>query len=188
MDQQVAVSGYKGQKAWYDAANQAQLHRCGSEPRGCRWATNPRCGNDVVPKELRYDPKTNPKGARPTIWDVSRAPHTAPIPRPALRCAPMTIPACNMAWPALNAGIITKAQFIDLNARIGGPGPRQQLCARAHPLPDESALKTTTYEVGTNLGGNGGLSSVPVIDFGSPTTTPRAITINGTASPFCARR
>ena len=163
MDQQVAVSGYKGQKAWYDAANQAQ--RTDAVPNrpdvdGYKSAV----WNDVVPKELRYDPKTNPKGARPTIWDVSRATYgTDPKTGFALRTYDNTGVQYGLA--ALNAGTITKAQFIDLNARIGGLD-RDNNYVPARTVADESALKTS-YEVGTNLGGNGGLASVPVIDFGS---------------------
>ena len=163
MDQQVAVSGYKGQQAWYDAANQAQ--RTDAVPgRDDIKGYNSAVWNDVVPKELRYDPKTNPKGARPTIWDVSKATYgTDPKTGFALRTYDNV--GVQYGLEALNAGVITPAQFVDLNAKIGGLD-RDDNYVPGRTKADISALKTT-YAVGTNLGGNGGLASVPVIDFGS---------------------
>ena len=95
VDQQVAVSGYKGQQAWYDAANQSQ--RTDPVPnRPDIKGYSSAVWNSIVPKDVRYDPVTNPKGIRPTIWDVSKATYV-PIPKLALPCAPSTIPVCNMA-------------------------------------------------------------------------------------------
>src|SRR5216684_7957968 len=66
--QKVAVSGYKGVQAWFDAANQSQR----TDPVPGR-VDVPGYGsavwNAAVPMELRYDPVTNPHGARPTVFD-----------------------------------------------------------------------------------------------------------------------
>jgi hypothetical protein len=163
MDQQVAVSGYKGQQAWYDAANQAQ--RTDAVPgRADVKGYNSAVWNDIVPQDVRYDPVKNPKGARPTIWDVSKATYgTDPATGFALRTYDNTGVQYGLA--ALNAGTITKAQFIDLNSKIGGVD-RDDNYVAGRTAADVSALKTS-YEIGTNLGGNGGLASIPIIDFGS---------------------
>ncbi len=117
-----------------------------------------------MPKELRYDPATNPKGIRPTIWDVSKATYgTDPKTGFGLRTFDNT--GVQYGLEALNAGTITPAQFIDLNAKIGGLD-RDDNYVPARTSADLSALKST-YELGTNLGANGGLSAIPIIDFGS---------------------
>jgi Tannase-like family of unknown function (DUF6351) len=63
IDQQVAVSGYQGRQAWYDAANQAQR----TDPVPGRIDVegyNSAVWNAVVPMELRYHPVTkSPRGA-----------------------------------------------------------------------------------------------------------------------------
>jgi hypothetical protein len=163
MDQQVAVSGYKGQQAWIDASNQAQ--RTDAVPgRADIKGYNSAVWNDIVPQDVRYDPVKNPKGARPTIWDVSKATYGVdPATGFALRTYDNTGVQYGLA--ALNAGTITKAQFIDLNNKIGGYD-RDDNYVATRTVADVSALKSS-YEVGATLGGNGGLSSIPIIDFGS---------------------
>jgi len=79
--EKVAVSGYQGVQALIDAANQAGR----TDPVPNR-ADIPGYLSAVwyslggawpilypTPVPLRYDPVTNPKGARPTIFDVSVA-------------------------------------------------------------------------------------------------------------------
>jgi len=69
-EQKVAVTGYKGMRAFTDAANQAG--RTDPVPgridveryRSASW-------NSVVPEALRYDPIENPHGARPTVYDAA---------------------------------------------------------------------------------------------------------------------
>jgi hypothetical protein len=161
--QEVAVSGYKGKQAWVDAANQAQ--RTDAVPgRADIKGYNSAVWNDIVPQDVRYDPVKNPKGARPTIWDVSKATYgTDPATGFALRTYDNSGVQYGLA--ALNAGTITKAQFIDLNSKIGGYD-RDDNYVAARTVADVSALKSS-YEVGATLGGNGGLASIPIIDFGS---------------------
>ncbi len=167
--QQVAVSGYKfsapplaGQQAWYDAANQAG--RTDPVPNRVDVAGYVSAvWNAVVPVDLRYDPVTNPSGARPTIWDVSQNIYgTDPATGFALRTYDNV--GVQYGLGALNAGTITKAQFLDLNANIGG-FDRDDNYVPARTVGDLSAL-TNSYEAGLNLSGGGGLASTPIIDFG----------------------
>ena len=161
--QQVAVSGYKGKQAWYDAANQAQ--RTDAVPgRADVKGYNSAVWNDIVPPEVRYDPVKNPKGARPTIWDVSKATYGVD-PKTGFGLRTYDNSGVQYGLQALNDGTITKAQFIDLNSKIGGYD-RDDNYVPARTVADVSALKSS-YAVGATMGGNGGLSAIPIIDFGS---------------------
>jgi hypothetical protein len=158
--QQIAVSGYESKEAWYQAANQAG--RTDPVPRrkdvvgyaSAVWSS-------AVPERLRYDPVSNPAGARPTIWDISKNIYG-------------TDQGTGAAWRvfdnvgvqyglyALNAGIISKAQFLDLNERIGGYD-RDDNYVSTRTTADEHAV-IEAYRSGAELGGSGGLASVPIVD------------------------
>jgi Tannase-like family of unknown function (DUF6351) len=160
--QQVAVSGYEGLQAWYDAANQAQ--RTDPVPnRPDIPGYSSAVWNPVVPVALRYDPVTNPHGARPTIFDVSR--NIYGVDREtgfALRAFDNVGVQYGLA--ALNNGVITKAQFLDLNQNIGGVDQDDNYIAE-RTQGSSSAIKHA-YQAGVNLGGGGGLKSILIIDFG----------------------
>jgi len=73
----------------------------------------------VVPMEARYDPVTNPTGVRATFWDgqvneFGIDPHTG-----FARSAYDNV-GIQYGLKALNAGDITKEEFLDLNEKIGG--------------------------------------------------------------------
>jgi hypothetical protein len=73
----------------------------------------------VVPLEVRYDPVTNPTGVRATFWDgqvnvFGTDPHTG-----FARSAYDNV-GIQYGLNALNAGHITKQEFLDLNEKIGG--------------------------------------------------------------------
>ena len=158
--QQVAVSGYQGKQAWIDAANQAQ--RTDPVPgRSDIAGYKSAVWSDMVPKNLRYDPKTNPKGARPTIFDVS---HNIYGVDPKTGYALRTFDNIGVQYglQALNAKGITPDQFLDLNEGIGGYDQD------ANYVPtrigaDTEALKRA-YQSGLILNGGAGLSSIPVLD------------------------
>jgi hypothetical protein len=158
--QQVAVSGYKGLKAFADAANQSA--RTDPVPgRADLPGYKSAVWNDVVPTSLRYDPKTNPKGARPTIYDHARNIYGVD---PATGFARRTFDNVGVQYglAALNAGAITPRQFLDLNAAIGGYDQDANY-APARAVGDSGALKRA-YQSGLELGGGGGLASIPVFD------------------------
>jgi hypothetical protein len=161
--QQVAVSGYQGLQAWYDAANQAQR----TDPVPGR-VDIPGYGsavwNPIVPMELRYHPVTNPRGARPTIFDVSRNIYGVdPDTGFALRAFDNV--GVQYGLQALNDGVITTTQFLDLNANIGGYDDDANYVS-SRTAGNAGAIRRS-YQSGVNLGGNGGLASIPIIDFGA---------------------
>jgi hypothetical protein len=168
-DQQVAVSGYHGVKALVDAANQAQ--RTDPVPgradlpgyQSARW-------NAAVPEAMRYHPVTNPRGARPTIFDVARNVYGV---NPATGAAqrPFDNVGVQYGLGALKAGAITVAQFLDLNARIGGVDQDANYIA-ARTIGDPGAIKRA-YQAGLSLGGSGGLASIPIFDNATSNETDR---------------
>jgi hypothetical protein len=158
--QQLAVSGYKSAKALLDAANQAGR----TDPVPGRADTpgyKSAAWSDVVPVALRYDPKTNPKGARPTIYDVARNVFGVD---PATGFARQTFDNVGVQYglAALNAGQITPQQFLDLNEAIGGYDQDANY-APARSVGDAGALKRA-YQSGLVLSGGGGLAAIPVFD------------------------
>jgi hypothetical protein len=158
--QQVAISGYKGLKAFADAANQAE--RTDPVPnRADIPGYKSAVWNDAVPVSLRFDPKTDPKGARPTIYDHARNVFGVD---PVTGFARRTFDNVGVQYglAALNTGVITAAQFLDLNAAIGGyDQDADYIPARA--VGDGGALKRA-YQSGLELSGGGGLASIPVFD------------------------
>lgn len=117
-----------------------------------------------LPAALRYDPTTNPTGARPTIFDVSVAIYGKDkTTGHALR--PYDNVGVQYGLNALNRGAISVSQFLDLNERIGGVDSDGNYIAQ-RTVGDADAIKRT-YQSGLLLGGNGGLASIPVLDMGA---------------------
>ncbi|MSO73143.1 MAG: hypothetical protein EXQ84_05980 [Rhodospirillaceae bacterium] len=158
--QQVAISGYKGIKAFIDAANQSQR----TDPVPARAdieGYNSAVWNPVVPAELRYDPVKNPRGARPTVYDASRNMYGVD-PKTGFALRVFDNVGVQYGLAALEAGLITPAQFLDLNERIGGTDNDANYIA-ARTVGDEVAIKRA-YQSGLQLGGNGGLADIPIVD------------------------
>jgi hypothetical protein len=158
--QKLAITGYQSIQAFIDAANQSQ--RTDPVPdrkdiegyRSARW-------NDAVPVALRYHPTTNPRGARPTVFDVAR--NIYGINRQtgaALR--PFDNVGVQYGLNALNSGAITPKQFLDLNEKIGG-FDQDANYVTARTAGDAGAIKRT-YQSGLLLSGSGGLSAIPIFD------------------------
>ena len=159
-DERAAISGYKGAKAFLDAANQAE--RTDPVPgRDDAPGYKSAVWNDVVPAALRYDPVANPRGARPTIFDHARNVFGAD---PATGFARRTFDNVGVQYglAALNAGQITPVQFLDLNERIGGVNQDANYVA-TRSVGDSGALRRA-YQSGLELSGGGGLKSIPVFD------------------------
>jgi len=168
--QQVAVSGYKAsvpttagpniKRAWYDAANQSG--RTDPVPNRADvpgYVSSPWTA--VVPSSVRYDPASNRNGARATVYDVGRnAFGIASSTGFALR--PFDNVGVQYGLAALNSGAITKAQFLDLNQRIGGYDQD------ANYVPSRTVGNVGAIErmqqAGVSFGGGGGMSEVPVFD------------------------
>jgi len=115
----------------------------------------------VVPISARYDPIANPTGARGDVYDhtvnaYGRYRDTGFARRP------IDNVGVQYGLAALSQGQISKAQFLDLNARIGG------LDIDARPMPartvaDRGATRRA-YESGRITNGGGGLAGTPIID------------------------
>ena len=160
--QQAAVSGYASLKAFVDAANQAQ--RTDPVPdradiEGYRSAV----WHDSVPQNLRYHPKSNRRGARPTIFDVARNVYGINT-QTGFALRPFDNVGVQYGLQALTAGVITPRQFLDVNQRIGGYDQDANYVA-SRSVGDAGALKRA-YQSGVTLGGGGGLASIPVFDDG----------------------
>ena len=159
-DQQVAVSGYKGLKAFIDAANQSGR----TDPVPNRvdipgYVSAPFSA--AVPVALRYDPVTNPKGARGTVYDAAHNVYDLnPVTGFALR--PFDNVGVQYGLAALNAGKISTTQFLDLNERIGGYDQDFNYVL-SRSVGDPGAIRRA-YQSGLQLGGGGGLASIPVMD------------------------
>src|SRR5260370_41892035 len=137
-------------KALFDAATQAQrtdpVPNREDEAEGyqsARW-------NAVVPAALRYDPGTNPTGARPTVFDAARNIYGRD-PKTGFGLRPFDNVGVQYGLNALNAGAITVTQFLDLNETIGGLD-RDSNYVTARSVGDAGALKRA-YQSGLLLSG-----------------------------------
>jgi hypothetical protein len=159
-DQQVQVSGYKGFTAFVDAARQSGR----TDPVPGRvdlpgYSSAPF--SPAVPASLRYHPMTNRTGARGTVYDAAHNIYGIdPVTGFALR--PFDNVGVQYGLGALNAGKITPAQFLKLNERIGGYDQDANYVA-SRSVGDPGAIRRA-YQSGLQLGGGGGLASIPVVD------------------------
>jgi len=125
-------------------------------------ATNVKgCG---IAPELVYDPVKNPKGARCTTWDTNAATYGRD-PSTGFTRIPMDNVGVQYGLKALNDGVISKQEFIDLNRHVGGfdhdGSPRPE-----RSVADLDAVRMA-YVTGRLDSGGGGLSSVPILHYRS---------------------
>ena len=158
--QQVAVSGYKGLKAWVDTANQAQ--RTDPVPnRADIKGYNSAIWSKEVPEALRYDPVKNPKGARPDVFDISRNIYGVDR-KTGFALRPFDNVGVQYGLAALNAGTITPAQFVELNEGIGGYDQDANYVPN-RVAGDVGAIKRA-FQSGLMESATGGLADIPVFD------------------------
>ena len=170
--QQVAVSGYEGMQAFLNAANQAG--RTDPVPQradipgyvSAAWYSLGGAWPILhpTPEVQRYDPVSNPTGARPTIFDVSIAIYGKDQ-KTGFALRPFDNVGVQYGLAALNDGSINVAQFLDLNERIGGYDHDANYVTE-RSAADLGAIKRA-YQSGLLLSGGGGLSSIPIFDYGS---------------------
>lgn len=123
--------------------------------------TNPRANCDHLPKELRYDPETNPGGARCDVFSHTKNAYGTD-PETGLPRRPMDNVGVQYGLAALEDGTITVDQFLDLNESIGGfDGDSTMVPERTSG--DVEAIRAA-YQTGRLTSGGGGLASVPIID------------------------
>ena len=117
---------------------------------------------EVLPKALRYDPAASPRGARCDVYD-----HAVTVygrdPRTGYARRPLDNVGVQYGMRALNAGTISKEQFLDLNEKIGGFDNDGNLVA-SRSVADVAALRAA-YRTGRLTSGGAGLASTPIIDY-----------------------
>ncbi|HVQ16174.1 MAG TPA: DUF6351 family protein, partial [Vicinamibacterales bacterium] len=115
-----------------------------------------------VPEALRYDAVKNPTGARCDVYD-----HAVNVwgrdPKTGFARRPIDNVGIQYGLGALNAGVITKEQFLDLNAKIGGYDNDGKI-VETRSVADPAALRTA-YRMGRLTWGGGGLATTPIIDY-----------------------
>jgi hypothetical protein len=159
-EQQLAVSGYKGNKAFIDAANQAG--RIDPVPNrmdvdGYKSAV----WSPVVPEALRYDPIKSPRGARPTLFDSARNIYGID-PKTGFARQPFDNVGVQYGLQALNSGVISPKEFLALNKTIGGYDADFNY-VQNRVEGDVYAIRRA-YESGLQLSSGGGLKSIPIFD------------------------
>ncbi|MCY3844670.1 MAG: DUF6351 family protein [Acidobacteria bacterium] len=117
---------------------------------------------EVLPEHLRYHPTDNPEGARCDVYShyvnvYGRDAETGFARRP------LDNTGVQYGLAALNDGVITPEQFLDLNRRIGGYDPDGRFQAE-RTAADAEAIRLA-YETGRLTSGGGGLAETPIIDY-----------------------
>jgi hypothetical protein len=116
---------------------------------------------DVLPQAMRYDPAKNPRGARCDIYD-----HAVNVwgrdPRTGFARRPLDNTGIQYGLGALNSGMITKEQFLDLNQKIGGYDNDGNMVP-TRTAGDPVAIRTA-YHSGRLTSGGGGLATTPIVD------------------------
>ena len=156
----VALTGFKSVRAFTDLANQSGR----TDPVPGRvdvtgYTSAPFSAS--VPVALRYDPVSNPKGARGTVFDGERN-ITGVNPANGFAQRPYDNVGVQYGLGALFNGSITKAQFLDLNERIGGYDQDANYVV-SRTVGDAGAIRRY-YQTGVQMSGAGGLASIPIMD------------------------
>jgi hypothetical protein len=123
---------------------------------------DPRAFCTIVPAAQRYDPDTNPTGVRCGVYDhavnvYGRDPATGFARRP------LDNVGVQYGLGALNDGVITVEQFLDLNEHVGGFDHDANI-GPGRTVGDPDAIRIA-YQTGRLAGGGGGLAEVPIIDY-----------------------
>jgi hypothetical protein len=115
-----------------------------------------------VPETQRYDAVKNPTGARCDIYD-----HAVNVwgrdPKTGFARRPLDNVGIQYGLGMLNAGVITKEQFLDLNAKIGGYDNDGKITA-TRTVADPAAMRIA-YRMGRMTWGGAGLATTPIIDY-----------------------
>lgn len=113
-----------------------------------------------VGPNFRYHPVTNRGGARASVYDATRNVYGTTAEGHALR--PIDNVGIQYGLKALLDGVITPAQFVDLNQKAGGLDlDLQPTSTRTAADP---AVLARAYASGRIVWGGGGLASMPIID------------------------
>lgn len=121
----------------------------------------------VIPESERYDPATNPGGVRCSIYDSMRNIFGEKLysdlsAERAFGRSPHDNVGVQYGLATLNAGLIDKNLFLDLNEKIGG-WDIDVKSRSSRTVGDDDAIRVA-YETGRVTSGGAGLSQVPIID------------------------
>ncbi len=114
----------------------------------------------VVPPELLYDPEDNPSGARCTLQDS--AINLFGADENGFGRRPLDNIGVEYGREALQSGIISVQQFLDLNEGIGGYDDDGNIVAER--MEADVDLVETAYRTGRVLHGDSAVADVPIID------------------------
>ena len=131
---------------------------------------DPKTCPSVLPKDLTYDAKDRPAGARCSIYDHGRNVYGRD-PTTGFARRPLDNVGVQYGLLAFRAGIISKAQFIDVNRRIGGVDIDAKF-TEARTEGDVQAIRQA-YRSGRVLSGGGGLAVTPLVDYRAYTDLER---------------
>ncbi|TDO56107.1 hypothetical protein EV651_113133 [Kribbella sp. VKM Ac-2571] len=123
---------------------------------------DPRLNCSHLPPAQRYDPATNPRGARCDVFDHTINAYGAD-PSTGFARRPLDNVGIQYGLKVLKSGVITPAQFLDLNERVGGFDADANLVP-SRTAADPQAVRTA-YRTGRLTYGGGGLKDVPIIDY-----------------------
>ena len=116
----------------------------------------------VLPTAQRYNATSNPTGVRCSIYD-----HTVNVygkdPVTSFARRPIDNVGVQYGLNALNAGLITVNQFLDINAAVGGYDNDARFVT-TRTVADLEATRQA-YETGRLTNGGGGLKDIPIIDY-----------------------
>lgn len=115
-----------------------------------------------ISEDLVYDPISNPTGARCTVWDTNVSTYGRD---PATGTARRTYDNIGIQFglEALNDGVISKAEFLDLNARVGGYDNDGNM--RPERTAADLEAVRLAYAAGRVNTAGGSLGSIPIISF-----------------------
>ena len=116
--------------------------------------------HDDVPLAVRYDPVSNPGGVRATLWDSLA--NLFGRDAKGFGRSPLDNVGIQYGLGALNAGQISKAQFLDLNEKIGGTDSDGNFSA-VRTVANADGIKAA-YETGFFNAGARGLGSTAILD------------------------
>ena len=116
----------------------------------------------TLPVAQRYNPASNPKGVRCSIYD-----HNINVygkdPVTGFARRPIDNTGVQYGLQALNDGAISVDQFLDINASVGGYDQDGKF-STARSNGDPQAMRAS-YQTGRLTSGGGGLKDIPIIDY-----------------------
>jgi hypothetical protein len=161
-EQQRLVAGIQNLQTMYtETVYNGAMRIAPGEWTALNGATRTFCPS-VLPESQRYHPTNNPTGARCSVYDHAKN-QLGVDPATGYARRPLDNVGVQYGLEALNDGVITVDQFLDLNAAVGGYNLDAGFQA-ARTEADLVAVRNA-YRSGRLTNGGGGLRDVPIIDY-----------------------